>query len=56
MRPLAKMIGITSARVTLSGRNLFYIAPKWRMTDPELTNGYNVGMPRAFTVGLNVTF
>jgi hypothetical protein len=26
------------------------------MADPEMTNGYSVGMPRAFTLGLNVTF
>lgn len=56
MRSLAKKVGLSSARVTLSGRNLFYVAPNWRMTDPEMSNGYSVGMPRAFTLGLNVTF
>ena len=56
LRDLAKKVGLSSAKVTLSGRNLFYIAPNWRMADPELRNGYSVGMPRSFTLGLNVTF
>ncbi len=56
MNALARKIGLSGARVTLSGRNLFYLAPKWRMADPEMTSGYNVGMPRAFTLGVNVTF
>lgn len=56
LKSLAQKIGLANAKVTLSGRNLFYIAPKWRMADPEMTNGYTVGMPRAFTVGVNVTF
>jgi hypothetical protein len=56
MKALAQAVGLANARVTLSGRNLFYVAPKWRMADPEMTNGYSVGMPRAFTLGLNVTF
>jgi len=56
MRALAQKVGLANARLTLSGRNLFYVAPKWKMADPEMTNGYSVGMPRAFTLGLNVTF
>lgn len=56
LKSLVRKIGLADAKVTLSGRNLFYIAPKWRMADPEMPNGYTVGMPRAFTVGVNVTF
>jgi len=56
MKSLAQKIGLANAKVTLSGRNLFYLAPKWRMADPEMTSGYTVGMPRAFTLGVNVTF
>ena len=56
MKALARKIGLANAKLTLSGRNLFYIAPKWRMADPEMPNGYTVGMPRAFTLGVNVTF
>ena len=53
---LTKKIGVKSARLTLSGRNLFVIAPKWRLSDPQSRSGSGVGLPRAFTAGLNVTF
>ena len=56
MKRLAQKIGLANAKVTLSGRNIFYVAPYWRMADPEMTTGYNVGMPRAFTLGVNLTF
>jgi hypothetical protein len=56
LKSLAKKVGLANAKLTLSGRNLFYIAPKWRMADPEMRYGYTVGMPRAFTFGVNVTF
>jgi hypothetical protein len=53
---LANQIGVRSARFTLSGRNLFYIAPKWKLSDPENRSGSSIGIPRAVTLGLNVTF
>jgi hypothetical protein len=56
LKPLAQKIGLANAKITLSGRNLFYFAPYWRMADPEMAYGYTVGMPRAFTLGVNVTF
>lgn len=56
LNDVAKKLGLSAAKVTVSGRNLFCFAPYWRMADPEMRNGYSVGMPRAFTVGLNVTF
>ena len=52
---LANKIGVRSARFTLSGRNLFFIAPKWKLSDPENRGGGSIGIPRAFTVGLNIT-
>ena len=52
---LAKKIGVKSARATLSGRNLFYIAPYWKMSDPENRSGYGIGIPRAVTLGVNIT-
>ena len=55
MTRLVNKIGIKSARVTLSGRNLFYIAPGWKMSDPENRSGYGIGIPRAVTIGLNIT-
>ena len=51
----ASKIGVRSARFTLSGRNLFYFAPGWKMSDPENRSGYGIGIPRAVTLGLNVT-
>ncbi len=53
---LAGKIGVKNARLTLSGRNLFYIAPKWKMSDPQNTSSYGLGIPRAVTLGLNLTF
>ena len=53
---LANKIGVKSARLTLSGRNLFYIAPHWKMSDPQNRSGYGLGVPRACTLGFNVTF
>lgn len=53
---LAGKIGVKNARLTLSGRNLFYIAPKWKMSDPQNTSGSGLGIPRAVTLGLNLTF
>lgn len=55
MRPLAKALNIPAARLTLSGRNLFCIAPHWKMSDPQDRSGSSIGLPRAFTLGLNVT-
>ncbi len=52
---LASKIGVRSARFTLSGRNLFFIAPKWKLSDPENRSGNGIGIPRAVTLGLNVT-
>ncbi|MBR1433748.1 MAG: hypothetical protein IJ584_01400, partial [Bacteroidales bacterium] len=53
---IAQKIGVNNARLTLSGRDLFFIAPHWKMSDPQQRSGSSLGMPRAFTLGLNVTF
>ena len=53
---LTQKIGIKNARLTLSGRNLFFIAPGWKLSDPQNRSGDGVGMPRTVTLGLNVTF
>ena len=52
---MSREIGLKNARVTLSGRNLFYFAPFWKMSDPENRSGYGIGIPRAVTLGVNVT-
>lgn len=48
-------IGIKGARATLSGRNLLFIAPKWKMSDPQSRDAFSIGIPRAITLGINVT-
>lgn len=53
---LANKIGVQKARITLSGRNLFYIAPHWKHSDPLVRRASGIGIPRAVTIGLNVTF
>ncbi len=55
MGKIAQRIGLKNARLTLSGRNLFYFAPFWKMSDPENRSGYGIGIPRAVTLGVNVT-
>ena len=56
MSSLTQKIGIKNARLTLSGRNLFFWAPGWKLSDPQNRSGDGVGMPRTVTLGLNVTF
>ena len=55
LKSLADKIGVSSARVTLSGRNLFFIAPHWKFSDPQARSG-NGYLPRTVNLGLNVTF
>lgn len=66
LTPWVKKIGFQNAKISLSGRNLFFIAPKWELGDPEarpvsnsfvVANGYTtIGLPRAFTMTLNFTY
>ena len=52
----AQKINVRNARLTLSGRNLFFIAPNWKLSDPQNRADGGVGLPRACTLGLNITF
>lgn len=54
-RKAADKIGVSSARLTLSGRNLFFIAPHWKFSDPQARSG-NGYLPRTVNLGLNVSF
>lgn len=54
--PLVNSWGIQNAKVSVSGRNLFYIAPHWKLSDPEARSGYSVSLPKAVTFALNLTF
>jgi len=51
---LTKNWGIPAARVYVSGQNLFFIAPGWRLSDPEARNRSS-SLMRTVTVGLNVS-
>lgn len=54
--PLVTKWGIKNAKVSLSGRNLFFIAPGWKMSDPEVRSASIISMPRAVTLALNLSF
>lgn len=54
--PLISKWGIKNAKVSLSGRNLFFIAPGWKMSDPEVRSASIISMPRAITLALNLSF
>jgi len=56
MSSLANKIGVKSARMAVTGRNLFFIAPGWNRSDPEARSASSIGLPRAVTVSLNVSF
>ena len=48
--------GIGSVQAFVSGRNLFFIAPHWEFSDPEVRNGRSQQLARTFTFGINVRF
>ena len=54
LTPLVKNFGIKGARITASGQNLFYIAPKWELSDPESRSNQSVLM-KTFTIGVNIS-
>ena len=60
LTPWVSKIGFQNARISLSGRNLFFIAPKWERSDPEArSTGFTyatIGLPKAFTMTLNFTY
>lgn len=57
---LVKSWGIAGARIYVSGNNLFYIAPHWRLGDPEgrgpVGSYRNSMLMKTYTVGLSVSF
>ncbi len=53
---LSNKIGVKSARVSLTGRNLFFISPKWKLSDPESRSENAISLPKAVTFSLNLTF
>ena len=53
--PLVKGWGINSARIYASGSNLFFIAPKWRLGDPEARSRTGSFLMRTYTIGLSIS-
>ncbi len=54
LTPLVKSVGIKGARITASGQNLFYIAPKWELSDPD-ARSVSALLMRTFTLGFNIS-
>ena len=52
---LVKNWGISGARIYVSGSNLFYIAPKWKVSDPESRGRTAGNMMRTYTIGLTIS-
>ncbi len=48
--------GISGLKLYLSGTNLFFYAPHWVGSDPEIRNYAAAQLPRTFTLGLNLKF
>ena len=51
---LVKGWGVKGARFSVSGQNLFYIAPFWKLSDPD-ARGRQGMLMKTFTVGFNFT-
>ncbi|MDX8339398.1 SusC/RagA family TonB-linked outer membrane protein [Draconibacterium sp. IB214405] len=54
-RDLLKKIYFSSLKVFVSGSNLFFIAPDWEYSDPEIRRFNAAQLPRTFTLGINFT-
>ena len=49
-------IGVSGLQAYVSAQNLFFIAPDWEFSDPEVRNSRASQLPRTYTFGLNVRF
>ncbi len=52
---LQKM-GVDSLQLFVSGQNLFFIAPHWEYSDPEVGSFQSAQLRRTYTFGVNVRF
>ncbi len=55
-RELLQRFDISALSVFVSGSNLFFIAPDWEFSDPEIRRYDAAQLPRSFTLGINLTF
>jgi outer membrane receptor protein involved in Fe transport len=51
-----KKIGINGLQAYVSGSNLFFFAPDWEFSDPEVRDSRGFQLARTFTFGLNLRF
>ena len=51
-----KKVGINGLQMYVSAQNLFFIAPDWEFSDPEVRSSRTSQLPRTYTFGLNVRF
>ncbi|MBQ8069362.1 MAG: TonB-dependent receptor [Bacteroidales bacterium] len=49
-------MGVKSLQAYVSGRNLFFIAPDWKFSDPEVRSGRSQQLARTYTLGVNIRF
>jgi len=52
---LLEKFKFSSLKVFVSGSNLFFIAPDWEYSDPEIRSFSAAQLPRTFTLGINFT-
>ncbi|MGN1221567.1 MAG: SusC/RagA family TonB-linked outer membrane protein [Candidatus Cryptobacteroides sp.] len=53
---LLKKAKISALKLFISGSNLFFIAPGWTGSDPEVRSYASAQLPRTFTFGANISF
>lgn len=51
-----KKVGIAGLQVYVSGSNLFFFAPGWDFSDPEVRSSRAQQLARTYTFGVNVRF
>jgi len=54
--PWMQKAKIGSLQAYVSGKNLFFIAPNWEFSDPEVRSPYSQQLMRTYTFGVNVRF
>lgn len=53
---ILKTLGIAQLQLYVSGKNLFFIAPGWKFSDPEVRNPRSQQLARTYTLGVNLKF
>ena len=54
--PKMKKVGVQSLQLFVTGNNLFFIAPDWKHSDPEVRSATSAQLRRTYTFGINVRF